>query len=462
MGTTASRSTVGGASVHQSGRWRSPRSVRTDTERMDSPEVDCERHNSKWRSLVSPRRKHRPAFGDNPDEHGSPIISTPGASADREVGTPPSPGDAGGDKKHCTGGDAPVLSPKAAAILAATEAAIREEENAAKELDAVTASLPDRPEEPRENGAGAAARKRRQARLAAAAGQAPGGNGAGGEGGDFGLSASWMIDRNAITIGKTIGHSSFGSVCEGRLNGTKVAVKTIKRMGKGGNEDDAMIAKESEFNCRLRHPNIILFMGIALTPNEVCIVTELMSRGNVRDLLVPAPGGRTVKLDLGLRLQWAVDTAQGMAYLHTLSPPMIHRDLKTTNLLVDRGMNVKICDFGMSRIQAEDKIMTAVGTVQFAAPEVLKHERYSEKVDLFSFGTVMWELYTRQAVFDKLPQLSVYQAVISGNMPGVDNDCDPTYKQVMQKCWSLKPSDRPSFQEVIEQLSELADAYEAL
>lgn len=429
---------------------------------MESNGVDCERHNSKWHKLVTPRRNRRPAFGDHADDQGSPIISTPGASADREAGSPPA---AGEDKKHCTGGDAPVLSPKAAAILAATEAAIREEEEQTRALDAVTANLPDRPEEPRENGAGAAARKRRQARLAAAAGQAAGasspqGDKGGGE--DFGLSASWLIDRTAITIGKTIGHSSFGSVCEGRLNGTKVAVKTIKRMGKGGNEDDAMIAKESEFNCRLRHPNIILFMGISLTPSEVCIVTELMARGNVRDLLVPSPGSRTVKLDLGLRLQWAVDTAQGMAYLHTLSPPMIHRDLKTTNLLVDRGMNVKICDFGMSRVQAEDKIMTAVGTVQFAAPEVLKHERYSEKVDLFSFGTVMWELYTRKAVFDKLPQLSVFQSVISGNMPGVDNECHPTYKEVMQKCWSLKPSDRPSFQEVIEQLSELGDAYESL
>jgi len=220
MGAASSRSMHGGMSPSASGRWRSPRSVRTETTHMESNGVDCERHNSKWHKLVTPRRNRRPAFGDHADDQGSPIISTPGASADREAGSPPA---AGEDKKHCTGGDAPVLSPKAAAILAATEAAIREEEEQTRALDAVTANLPDRPEEPRENGAGAAARKRRQARLAAAAGQAAGasspqGDKGGGE--DFGLSASWLIDRTAITIGKTIGHSSFGSVCEGRLNGT--------------------------------------------------------------------------------------------------------------------------------------------------------------------------------------------------------------------------------------------------
>lgn len=462
MGASQSKTSFpGGSPQSERGatRRRSPRSDRPSS----SPHADVERVNGRWGSRFSSKRRTK--YYASPDDVSSPILSTPGASGDREGGGGGGEAEKGNDNtegnvQHLTGGDAPFMSSKAAAIMAATEAAEREEKeqesmiaNNKVELEETQDELPDRPEEPREQGAAAVARKRREARAAAAMAAAAG------KGEDFGLSTSWMIDRASITLGKTIGHSSFGTVCEGRLNGTKVAVKTIKRTGA---EDEKTIAKEAEFNCRLRHPNIVLYMGIAMTPTEVCIVTELMARGNVRDLLVPAPGARAVKLEWNIRLQWALDTAQGMAYLHSLTPTMIHRDLKTTNLLVDRGMNVKICDFGMSRLQDADKVMTAVGTVQFAAPEVLKHERYNEKVDLFSYGTVMWELYTRQPVFDKLPQLAVYQAVIGGNMPPVDANCPKEYTEVMHKCWSRNPAHRPSFQDVIECVSALVDAEEEL
>ncbi|CAN8062132.1 unnamed protein product [Agarophyton chilense] len=272
-----------------------------------------------------------------------------------------------------------------------------------------------------------------------------------------GLSEHWVIDSNDVEIGKTIGHSSFGTVNEGRFNGTKVAVKTIHH-GSGSNPLDGSCTfrKEAELNCKLRHPNIVLFMGIAMEPSKICIVTELMSRGNVRDLLVSKVKGKLRRLDWSLRQQWALDTAQGMAYLHSLRPPMIHRDLKTTNLLVDKGMNVKICDFGLSRFMS-DKLMTAVGTVHFAAPEVLNHEKYTEKADLFSFGTVMWELYTRKCIFRGLPQIEVYSQVVSGNMPDVDENCDARYRALMKECWATDPTKRPSFREVIDRLSVLVD-----
>lgn len=277
-----------------------------------------------------------------------------------------------------------------------------------------------------------------------------------------GLSYNWMIDHSAISLGKTIGHSSFGMVNESRLNGTKVAVKTIKREGKLDDKGDELEAfkKEAELNCQLRHPNIVLFMGISIQPTEVCIVTELMARGNVHDLLVSPVRGKMVKLSWSRRLQWAIDTAQGMAYLHSLNPIMIHRDLKTTNLLVDRGMNVKICDFGLSRYQADDKIMSAVGTVQFAAPEVLRHEMYTEKADLFSFGTVLWELFARRTIFEGMPQLSVYKSVVDGEMPEVGEKCDKRYAKLVRDCWRLDGNKRPSFRECLDFLQPLADELE--
>lgn len=428
----------------------------------NSPDTpDAEVVHARWQNLISSRRRRRnqgALDSDGAEVATSPILSTPGASADRDANGPFSSNIVpalGGDVQHICGDDAPVLSPKAATIAALTmETAAREEEEERARCLA-DRELPDRPEAARMVGAGSIGRKRRAARLESTGFIGVNGTGTNEE---FGLSENWLIDRSAITLGKSIGHSSFGTVCEGRLNGTRVAVKTIKReAGVSRGTDYEAIAKEAEFNCRLRHPNIVLFMGITLQPDQVCIVTELMARGNVRDLLVPAASGKTLKLELSIRMQWALDTAQGMAYLHSLKPPMIHRDLKTTNLLVDRGMNVKICDFGLSRFQADDKIMTAVGTVQFAAPEVLKHERYSEKVDLFSYGTVLWELYTRSPVFDRQPQLMVYKAVIDGAMPSVDDACNEEYRAIMQDCWSQDPQKRPTFQQVITRMSALVD-----
>lgn len=262
------------------------------------------------------------------------------------------------------------------------------------------------------------------------------------------LSSNWLIDFNELSIGRSIGHSSFGNVCQGQLNGTNVAVKSIKC-----ESNDVLVAfqKEAELNCKLRHPNIVLFMGICVHPTKVSLVTELMSRGNVREMLI-----KDIRLDWGVRLRWALDTARGMAYLHSLDPPMIHCDLKTTNLLVDRGMNVKICDFGLSRFRS-DKDLSAVGTVHFSAPEVLRDEYYTESADVFSFGTVMWELYTRKCVFDGLSKLEIYQAVMNGHMPSIDSGCDANYEQLMKDCWEMDPKSRPTFREAIDRLSALVE-----
>ncbi|OSX72034.1 hypothetical protein BU14_0478s0002 [Porphyra umbilicalis] len=280
---------------------------------------------------------------------------------------------------------------------------------------------------------------------------------------DHAALGDWLIQYDEVSLGKTIGHSSFGTVNEGRLNGTRVAVKTIKRgVGKDANASDSIesienFKKEARLNSKLRHPNIVLFMGVCVEPAHVCIVTELMERGNVRDLLVGPPGGKPVKLDWAMRLSWAMDTAMGVAYLHSRNPPMIHRDLKTTNLLVDRGMNVKICDFGLSRFQAADNVMSAVGTVQFAAPEVLKHEKYTELADVFSFGTVMWELHTRQRVFKGVPQLDVYKAVIQGSMPVIPKTVNATFAALLRDCWALSATARPSFREILTRLETVRE-----
>lgn len=349
--------------------------------------------------------------------------------------------DSFGEAVHHSAKSVPTLSPIMAAVEARTKALQKnrdDEENSPTTSPRATSSSLSRPERKRTLLSFNSMKKKSTLS-------------------NYALSQNWQINLEELTIGKTIGHSSFGTVSQGKLNGTKVAVKTITTDGGSSAANNlSEFTKEAEMNCKLRHPNIVLFMGIAIQPTKVCIVTELMSRGNVRDLLVKEVKGKPVRLDWSLRQQWALDTAQGMAYLHSLNPPMIHRDLKTTNLLVDRGMNVKICDFGLSRFRS-DKLMSAVGTVHFAAPEVLRNEMYTEKADLFSYGTVMWELYTRQVVFKGMAQIEVFNAVIEANMPQLDEECDERYRDLMNECWSLDVSKRPSFCEVIDRLTVLVD-----
>ncbi|PNX74450.1 serine/threonine-protein kinase CTR1-like protein, partial [Trifolium pratense] len=146
----------------------------------------------------------------------------------------------------------------------------------------------------------------------------------------------------------------------------------------------------------LRHPNIVLLMGAVTQPPNLSIVTEYLSRGSLYRLL-HRPGAKEV-LDERRRLSMAYDVAKGMNYLHKRNPPIVHRDLKSPNLLVDKKYTVKVCDFGLSRLKANTFLSSksAAGTPESMAPEVLRDEPSNEKSDIYSFGVIMWELATLQ------------------------------------------------------------------
>jgi serine/threonine protein kinase len=130
-------------------------------------------------------------------------------------------------------------------------------------------------------------------------------------------------------------------------------------------------------------------------PN-LCIVTEFVQQGSLRDMLA----NRGIKLPWQQRLSMLRSAAQGVSYLHSLQPTaVIHRDLKSSNLLVDENMNIKVADFGFARLKEENATMTRCGTPCWTAPEIIRGERYSEKADVYSFGIIMWEVLTRRTPF---------------------------------------------------------------
>ncbi|CAL5389321.1 unnamed protein product [Camellia sinensis] len=203
----------------------------------------------------------------------------------------------------------------------------------------------------------------------------------------------------------------------------------------------------------LRHPNIVLFMGAVTQPPNLSIVTEYLSRGSLYRLL-HKPGAKEV-LDERRRLSMAYDVAKGMNYLHNRNPPIVHRDLKSPNLLVDKKYTVKVCDFGLSRLKAKTFLSSksAAGTPEWMAPEVLRDEPSNEKSDVYSFGVILWELATLQQPWSNLNPAQVVAAVgFKYKRLEIPSDLNPQVASIIEACWANEPVKRPSFSSIMETL----------
>ncbi|KAI3823566.1 hypothetical protein L1987_05005 [Smallanthus sonchifolius] len=256
-----------------------------------------------------------------------------------------------------------------------------------------------------------------------------------------------------LVIGEQIGQGSCGTVYHAMWYGSDVAVKVFLRQEYS---DDVMLSFRQEVSLmkKLRHPNILLFMGAVTSPQRLCIVTEFLPRGSLFRLLKR----NTTKLDWRRRVHMAMDIARGMNYLHHCHPPIIHRDLKSSNLLVDKNWNVKVGDFGLSRIKHETYLTTKTGkgTPQWMAPEVLRNEQADEKSDIYSFGVVLWELTTEKIPWDSLNSMQVIGAVGFMNQQlDIPKDVDPQWASLIQSCCCSEPQARPSFQEILDKLKDL-------
>ncbi|RDX69881.1 Serine/threonine-protein kinase EDR1, partial [Mucuna pruriens] len=260
-----------------------------------------------------------------------------------------------------------------------------------------------------------------------------------------------------LTIGEQIGQGSCGTVYHALWYGSDVAVKVFSKQEYS---DDVILAFRQEVSVmkRLRHPNILLFMGAVTSPQRLCIVTEFLPRGSLCRLL----HRNTSKLDWRRRVHMALDIARGVNYLHHCNPPIIHRDLKSSNLLVDKNWTVKVGDFGLSRLKHETYLTTKTGrgTPQWMAPEVLRNEPSDEKSDVYSFGVILWELATEKIPWDNLNSMQVIGAVGFMNQQlEIPKNIDPRWASIIESCWHSDPTCRPTFPELLERLRELQKQY---
>jgi len=180
-------------------------------------------------------------------------------------------------------------------------------------------------------------------------------NGGGASGGNAGAGGSetWEISERDIDVVDRIGAGSFGEVYRGLLWGTDVAVKLLSASEVTQEVIDSLKAEVAILS-QLRHPNVVLYLGACTTPPNIFIVTEWCERGSLHDILYD----HTVPLSVATRLGLALQTAQGMAYLHSPRRQIIHRDLKSHNLLVTRDFTVKVADFGLTIMRTAHGLKT--------------------------------------------------------------------------------------------------------
>nr|ADE75969.1 unknown [Picea sitchensis] len=266
-----------------------------------------------------------------------------------------------------------------------------------------------------------------------------------------GLEIPW----SDLVLKERIGAGSFGTVHHADWHGSDVAVKILIEQD-FHEERLKEFLREVAIMKRLRHPNVVLFMGAVLSRPNLSIVTEYLPRGSLYRL-IHRPGTREI-LDERRRLRMALDVAKGMNHLHRLNPPIVHRDLKSPNLLVDKTWTVKVCDFGLSRLKANTFLSSksAAGTPEWMAPEVLRDEPSNEKSDVYSFGVILWELITLQQPWSGLNAAQVVGAVgFQNRRLQIPKDVKPDIAAIIEACWANDSRKRPSFASIMELLKPL-------
>lgn len=270
------------------------------------------------------------------------------------------------------------------------------------------------------------------------------------------LAMDWLeIPWDDLRIKERVGAGSFGTVYRAEWHGSDVAVKVLTVQDF---QDDQLkeFLREVAIMKRVRHPNVVLFMGAVTKRPHLSIVTEYLPRGSLFRLIHKPASGEI--LDPRRRLRMALDVAKGINYLHCLKPPIVHWDLKTPNLLVDRNWTVKVCDFGLSRFKANTFLSSksVAGTPEWMAPEFLRGEPSNEKSDVYSFGVILWELVTLQQPWNGLSHAQVVGAVAFQNRRlAIPPNISPALASLMESCWADNPADRPSFGSIVESLKKL-------
>jgi len=270
-----------------------------------------------------------------------------------------------------------------------------------------------------------------------------------------------LLNFAHISINKSqlLGQGSFSRVYRGTYKTQQCAIKLIYTMDL---TESVMqrVAAEATILSSMKHPNIVHIYGVSVLPPSVCILLELCAYGSLSDILRGESGGAHKKKPLFLtemdRVFLALGCAKGVAALHSLGSQVVHRDIKSLNFLVDKQLNVKLADLELGvEEDCAARTVSIDGALleNWAAPELLMGEVYSQKCDIYSLTLVLWEIFSNLVPFAD-QQKTIKSVVLRGGRPDVPK-CPPAYHQMLELGWAADPSVRPSAADMVEMLDRI-------
>jgi c-src tyrosine kinase len=250
--------------------------------------------------------------------------------------------------------------------------------------------------------------------------------------------SGWHIPRAQLIKKNSIGKGEYGEVWLGEYKGNKVAIKMLKDI-KDAKATKQFLAEASVMTT-LRHENLVSLIGVSLDDHPVYLVTEFMAKGSLVDYL--RSRGRAV-ISKQNKLDFAKNVCNGMVYLE--SQNFIHRDLAARNVLISDDNVAKVSDFGLTR----DVLQKSEGMklpVKWTSPEALRENKFSNKSDVWSFGILLWEIYSYGRVpYPRVPVEEVASHVERGYRMDSPDGCPEHIYAIMVECWHKDPSQRPNF-----------------
>ncbi|KAK9274121.1 hypothetical protein L1049_018935 [Liquidambar formosana] len=282
-----------------------------------------------------------------------------------------------------------------------------------------------------------------------------------------------------------IGEGAYGEVYLVKWRGTEVAAKTIRSSIASNPRVKNTFLKELALWQKLRHPNIVQFLGVLKHSDRLIFLTEFLCNGSLYDIL-----RKRGRLDSQTAVAYALDIARGMNYLHQHKPhAIIHRDLTPRNVLQDEAGHLKVTDFGLSKIAQEkdsygykmtggtgsckifrltesrsisenmniclDALMTF--SDRYMAPEVYRRESYGKSVDVFSFALIVHEMFQgKPSNREEAPEQVADKRAYEDSRPPLSSFLYPEpIKALLRECWHKNPDSRPTFEAIILRLEEI-------
>jgi len=263
------------------------------------------------------------------------------------------------------------------------------------------------------------------------------------------------IPFSGLTDLTFIASGGFGKVYKAKFRGEDVAVKLLGSISLSPEDLEAFRQEVKNINS-IRSRFVVNFYGACTKQPNLAMVMELMTGGSLSNLL----RSPTKELPWDVRLHMIEEIAMGIKVLHRNNPTILHCDLKSGNILLDEHRHCKLADFGFAIVK-EDSISKSVlssqgGTLAWMAPELFSlRPKFSTKSDIYAFGVIMWEVATRKFPYQGALGEVIRYCVLHGEREDVPDGCPNGYTDLMQKCWDQEPANRPTIDEILDQIVQI-------